>query len=225
MYRRQFLIGVTSFGFSVSPAILLAAKNSGTVFNIVWRDINVGYSSVNLIRNGSNLIVKVDVKIDVSLLGIKFFSYSLKCQEIWENKELLSIKSEVLVGKKREYANVKRTIEGFEINGSAFSGTIKGNPATTSYFTPDFLKRNIWISTQNGKPLNVKCAKIGDEELNTPKGTITATKWAVSGDLNINLFYDNNGEWVGSKFRAGGSDTTFILHNKIGRNHKTWTQS
>ena len=47
----------------------------------------------------------------------------------------------------------------------------------------------------------------------------------ISGDLNLNLFYDKNNEWVGSKFRAGGSETTFILHKKIGRNHKIWTHS
>ena len=225
MYRRQFLIGLTSFGFSIVPSTVIASKNAGTVFNILWRDIDVGYSSLNLIKNGSNLIVKVDVKIDVSLLGLRLFSYSLNCKEIWKNKELLSLKSKVVMGKKYEYVNGERTLNGFEIDGSAFSGTLKGNLATTSYFTPDFLKRNVWISTQNGRPLEVKCTKIGEAKLDTPKGKITATNWKVSGDLNLNLFYDKNNEWVGSKFRAGGSDTTFILHKKIGRNHKIWTQS
>ncbi len=225
MYRRQFLIGLTSLGFSIAPSTVVASKNSGTVFNIVWRDIEVGYSSLNLIKNGSNLIAKVDVKIDVSVLGLKLFTYSLQCKEVWKSKELLSLKSKVRMGKKHEYVNGERTLNGFEIDGSAFSGVVKGNPATTSYFTPDFLNRTVWISTQNGKPLEVQCTKIGETRLNTPKNVITATNWKVSGDLNINLFYDENKEWVGSKFRAGGSDTTFILHNKIGRNHKLWTQS
>ena len=225
MHRRQFLIGLTSLGFCTLPSKVIAARNAGTVFNIVWRDIEVGYSSLNLIKNGSNLIVKVDVKIDVSLLGLSLFSYSLKCREIWKNKELLSLKSNVLMGKKTEYVNGERTKNGFRIDGSAFSGIIKGTPATTSYFTPDFLKRSVWISTQNGKPLEVQCTKVEEARLQTAKGTIIATNWRVSGDLNLNLFYDKNNEWVGSKFRAGGSDTTFILHKKIGRNHKIWTQS
>ena len=91
MYRRQFLIGFASLGFSFIPSHSVLAQNSGSVFNIIWRDIEVGYSSINLIKNGSNLITKVDVKIDVSLLGIKLYSYSLKCQEIWKNKELFNI--------------------------------------------------------------------------------------------------------------------------------------
>ena len=225
MYRRRFLVGLASLGFSIVPSTVVASKNAGTVFNIVWRDIKVGYSSLNLIKNGSNVIVKVDVKIDVSLLGLRLFSYTLKCKEVWKNKELISLKSKVVMGKKHEYVNGERTANGFDIDGSAFSGIVKGNPATTSYFTPDFLKRSVWISTQNGKPLEVQCTKIGQAQLETSKGKTTATNWKVSGDLNLNLFYDKNNEWVGSKFRAGGSDTTFILHNKIGRNHKIWTQS
>ncbi len=225
MQRRQFLIGLTSLGFSTVPSTVIASRNAGTVFNIVWRDIEVGYSSLNLIKNGSNIVVKVDVKIDVSLLGLTLFSYSLECREVWKNKELFSLKSNVLMGNKTEYVNGERTIDGFKIDGSAFSGIIKGNPATTSYFTPDFLKRSVWISTQNGKPLEVKCTKIKETQLDTPIGKITANNWKVSGDLNLNLFYDKNNEWVGSKFRAGGSDTTFVLHKKIGRNHKIWIQS
>ena len=119
----------------------------------------------------------------------------------------------------------KKTSNGFEIDGSSFSGVIKGNPATTSYFTPDFLKREVWISTQNGKPLQVKCTRIGTEKVDSPEGVINATKWQVRGDLNMFLFYDDTNEWVSSRFRAGGSDATFILQNKIGRNHKIWNQS
>ena len=190
MYRRQFLAGLVSLKFLFFPSISKAASKAGTVFSIVWRDIEVGHSRLNIIKNGSNLIVNVDVKIKVSLLGINFFSYSLECEEIWRNQELLSLKSKVLIGKKVEYANVKKTPEGFKIDGSSFSGIVKGNPATTSYFTPDFLKRSIWISTQNGKPLSVKCRKVGIERVNTSKGLIDAdpqsTVITVSIPFSIN---------------------------------------
>ena len=225
MYRRQFLLSLASLGFALIPSASSASQRAGTVFNIVWRGIQVGYSSINIIKNNSQIIANIDVKIDVMLLGIKFFSYSLECEEIWENKKLLSLKSEVLVGKKREFSNVKKVPNGFKISGSGFSGIIDGNPATTSYFTPDFLKRNVWISTQNGKPLKVQSRKIGTEELQSPTGKITATNWEVSGDLNINLYYSQDNEWVGSNFKVGGSRANFLLHNKIGRSHQIWEMS
>ena len=225
MYRRRFLLGLTSLGFSLTASTSIASKTAGTVFNIVWRDIEVGYSSVNVTKNNGQIIANIDVKIDVSLLGINFFSYSLKCREIWENKVLLFLKSEVITGKKREFSNVEKVKNGFKIKGSAFSGTINGNPGTTSYFTPDFLERSTWISTQNGKPLKIQSRMIGTEKLKGPKGLITATNWEVSGDLNINLYYSQDDEWVGSSFKVGGSRAKFILHNKIGRSHQIWKKS
>ena len=225
MYRRQFLLGLASLGFSVTPSASSESQRSGTVFNIVWRDINVGYSSINLIKNDDQIIVNINVKIDVDLLGIRFFSYSLECEEIWKNKKLFLLKSKVLVGKKKEFSNVVKVPTGYKISGSAFSGTINGNPATTSYFTPEFLDRDIWISTQNGKPLKIQSRKIGTEELPSPTGTIIATNWEVSGDLNINLYYSRDDEWVGSSFKVGGSRAKFLLHNKIGQSNQIWETS
>ena len=225
MYRRKFLLGLTSLGFSATPSMAIASQTAGTVFNIVWRNIEVGYSRVNVNKNNGQVFADIDVKIDVSLLGINFFSYSLECQEVWEDKNLFSLKSDVVIGQKREFSNVKKVKNGFEIKGSAFSGIIDGNPGTTSYFTPDFLKRSTWISTQNGKPLKVQSRKIGTEKLQGTKGIITATNWEVSGDLNINLYYSQDDEWVGSSFKVGGSRANFILHNKIGRSHQIWKKS
>ena len=95
------------------------------------------------------------------------------------------------MGKKYEYVNGEKTINGFEIDGSAFSGTLKGNLATTSYFTPDFLKRSVWISTQNGRPLEVKCTKIGEAKLDTPKGKITDF---LPNELRFSLIFLNSSQ-------------------------------
>ena len=76
MYRRHFLLSLASLGFSLTPSAGVSSQRAGTVFNIVWRDIEVGYSSINIVKNYNQIIASIDVKIDVILLGIKFFSYS-----------------------------------------------------------------------------------------------------------------------------------------------------
>lgn len=224
MHRRSFLLSLSSLGLSLGPTTAVAAKTAGQVFNIKWRNLDVGYSSINLTKNGSQIIVKTDVKINVSFFGIEFFSYSLNSKEIWRNKRLRSLKSEVSMGEKREFSKVQEIPEGYKVEGSSFSGIVLGNPGTTSYFTPEFLSRSIWISTQNGKPLKIKSRKIGIEKIISPLGTINATNWEISGDLNINLFYRDD-EWVGSRFKVGGSVANFILHKKVGRINELWSKS
>ena len=51
-----------------------------------------------------------------------------------------------------------------KIKNSAFSGIIKDKFATTSYFTPDFLKRRVWLSTQDGTPLEIKTRKLKNKK-------------------------------------------------------------
>ena len=112
MIRRYFLLGLSSLSFSLTPATKALSQTAGTVFNIRWRNLDVGYSSINVREKESKVYVDVDVRINVSLFKIQFFSYSLKCKEVWERKQLISLKSEVLIGKKREYCNVKRSENG-----------------------------------------------------------------------------------------------------------------
>ena len=50
---------------------------------------------------------------------------------------------------------VEMSFDGVEVEGTAFQGVIKGNPATTTYWSQAFLERPVWISTQNGLPFNV----------------------------------------------------------------------
>jgi hypothetical protein len=225
MYRRDFLLGSPFLVVGLTTGLPLYSESAGTVFNIIWRDLNIGYSKANLTKKKNQLIFNAEVYISVTLLGINIFTYSLLNEEIWENKILQSLQSRVLIGKKEEFCRGFRTKNGFMIEGSSYKGLLEGNPATTSYFTTDFLKRKIWISTQNGKPLNIKSTNLGEKKIITPVEKIIATEWAITGDLNIYLYYDTNGQWVGSKFKAGGSNAQFNIHKSIGNLNSIWSQT
>ena len=115
-----------------------------------------------------------------------------------------------------------RKKNGFSVEGSKYSGLVEGNPATTSYFSPEFLKRKTWISTQDGDPLSVSATKIGPDMAKTTNGEIPATLWKISGDLDLDLLYAKDGKWLGSRFYAGGSQAEFLLQKSEGNMHSLW---
>ena len=226
MYRRSFVCGLAGVAFNFLSVGSAQAVTAGKVFNISWRDLNVGYSKINVSRINDELTVQTNVEIYVKLFGIEFFKYKLSSEEVWRDKKIMSLNSQVRIGNKTEFATVKRIgKETYKIEGSKFDGIISGNPATTSYFTPDFMNRTIWISTQNGKPLKIKTERVGQRLIESTKGPINAFQWRVTGDLNINLFYDKKDEWVGSSFKAGGSTAKLILYDKVGSTNQIWTVS
>ncbi|MED5531020.1 MAG: DUF6134 family protein [Pseudomonadota bacterium] len=222
MNRRKLLIGTSATVFAgMYPSISLAQKAS-TSFSLVWRGLEVGYSKINLTQSGNKVTANIDVEISVKILSFDAFSYKLKNKETWESGTLTKLASETLVGKKKEFAKGNRTSKGFKVEGSKFSGIVKGNPATTSYFSPDFLKRKTWISTQDGDPLEISTTKVGADMAKSLKGNIPATLWKVTGDLELELLYSEEGKWLGSRFYAGGSQAEFVLNKSNGNMHSLW---
>ena len=153
------------------------------------------------------------------------YKRQLTNREVWNNKKLISIDANSSWFGKRYYVKGQREKGGFRIEGSAFSGVIKDTFATTSYFTPDFLKRRIWVSTQDGTPLEIRTRMLRNKKVSFNDKTYSVTEWEISGDLELTLQYDEQKNWVGSGFTVGKYPASFILNNRESNIHKIWKSS
>jgi uncharacterized protein YxjI len=225
MERRHFLISsVLSLGLISQHAYGSTPKTSVS-FDVLLNDEIVGYSNLTLKKLQNSLEVLVDVEITPKILGLKFMKYTLKNREVWKNKKLISIDANSSWFGKRYYVKGQREEMGFRIEGSAFSGVIKDTFATTSYFTPEFLKRKIWVSTQDGTPLEIKTRKLKNKKVSFNDRNYSVTEWEISGDLELTLQYDEQKNWVGSGFTVGNYPASFILNNRKSNIHKIWENS
>ena len=222
MERRHFLISsVFSLGL-ISQRASSSTASPSLGFDVLLNDEIVGYSNLTHRKLKSGLEVLVDVEIKPKFLGLKFMKYTLKNREIWKKKELISIDANSSWFGKKYYVKGQREKGGFRIDGSAFSGLIKDNFATTSYFTPEFLKRRIWVSTQDGTPLEVKTRKLKNKKVSFNDKVYSVKEWKISGDLDLTLQYDEHNNWVGSSFTVGNYPANFTLNNRKNNIHKIW---
>lgn len=212
MQRRTFL--ATSAGF-VLAAPHIAAASTQRRFTI-WRDgSNIGEHTMSAVQRGGNFEIAIDIKIAVKVLAITAYRYELSNREVWSGGKLQSVKSRVNDDGDKEFANVAAAGGGLQIEGSGYSGKASGDAVTTSYFATPFLKRGPWISTQSGKPLNVRVAPVGGRG-----------GWhQVSGELTTRLGYNGAGEWVGCEFDAGGELATYELKGGVGRIAALWADA
>ena len=225
MERRHFLISsVLSLGLISQQAHASTPKTSMS-FDVLLNEEIVGYSNLTYKKLKNGLEVLVDVEIIPKFLGLKFMKYTLKNREVWKNKKLISIDANSSWFGKRYYVKGQREEGGFRIEGSAFSGVIKDTFATTSYFTPEFLKRKIWVSTQDGTPLEIKTRKLKNKKVFFNDKNYSVTEWEISGDLELTLQYDEQKNWVGSGFTVGKYPASFILNNRESNIHKIWKSS
>ena len=225
--RRTFLF--TASTVLSAPSLVLSSQTFATEANreflVKWRNMAIGSSNIRVKRDQKKLRAEIDVNLVVKIFGITFYSYSLKNRELWEEGQLIKLTSEAQENKKKDQLSVHKKANNLHIKGSKFTGEISENAATTSYFTSDFLLRKIWINTHNGKPLNVDFMASGEENISTFSGERIAKKWVNSGDLDLSLFYDANGDWIGSSFPVRGEQATMILNKENNSINDLWKKT
>lgn len=205
--RRSFLGGalaacvVTARAAEAASATATATRR----FDLFRGEARIGRQSVAVARSGSQVTVEVDIDISVRIVGVPIYRYTLASSEVWDGGRLMRLDAVTNDNGSRQVAAARRESGRLAIEGSGYSGALGGNPGTTTYWSPAFLKRPVWISTQDAKPLSVTARSGGADRFPVPGGAVNATRWRIGGDLtDLDLFYDWSGEWIGSEFQARG---------------------
>ncbi|MEM6465733.1 MAG: DUF6134 family protein [Pseudomonadota bacterium] len=185
-------------------------------FDIYRGSAKIGTQDLTVSRSGSALRVDVDIDISVRILGVRVYRYTMSNQETWERGRLRTLKASCNDNGTQEFARAESATGGVQVEGSAYRGTVKGNPATTTYWTKAFMQRPTWINTQNGQPMNVPTQRRGTEVFPFKTGSVQAVRYDCMGDLDtLDLFYNAQNEWIGNRFVARG-ETAFFKTRRLG---------
>lgn len=222
--RRAITLG------GVSAALMLAVPASAAVgtrqLELYRGDSRIGEQGLRVERNGPDVDVTVSIDIDVRVIGLPVYRYVLDARERWSNGALVSLTAKTNDDGTAHFVEARRTETGIEVAGSAYTGTVGGLPATTSYWSPAFLERPVWISTQDGRPLEIRASNLGQVEFPGTGGAVTATRWQITGEIEgLELFYDTAGEWIGSQFNVSGETLRLVASGRGGALTPLWVQA
>lgn len=209
MQRRDFLIG-TAASSAMLAAPALAAQSAVRQFRILRAGSDIGTHSLDARLGPEGFEIDIVIDIRVKVLGITAYRYLLQNREIWQGGRLVRLTSRTNDDGEENFATIERKGAQLSVEGSAYSGGVAADAATTSYYTTDFLRRSPWISTQSGLPLNVAVAETAPRT------------WAVTGELETQLSYDAAGEWVGCSFDAGGEPARYEMTASNGQIAALW---
>ncbi len=200
----------------------LAARRT---FRILRDGDDIGNHVLTARREGARMTVEIDIAIAVTFLGVTAYRYELTNREVWEDGRILTIDSVVNDDGEPGFCRVRRDGDGLRVDGSGYSGPAPADAATTSYWSADFLSRGVWISTQSGEPLSVSAADQGVEVIESGSGPLTCRRWAISGDMELELWYDASGDWAANAFDAGGEPGRYRLQSGGDSLNTLWTDS
>lgn len=223
--RRAALTGLAGAALSLAAPRLARAETASRRFTVLRGGDNIGEHTIRLTRVGGEVEAEIDISLVVRVLGIAAYRYEMTNRERWRDGRLVSLESRVNDDGTAKTVSVTREGEGLMVDGPNYSGAAPLLAATTTYYTPVFLERPEWISTDGGELYAVSREKRGAASVRTFAGEqVDATHWRVSdgGDYTVDLYYDDRGEWIGCGFDAGGEPARYRVHDRGARLAAVW---
>jgi hypothetical protein len=205
--RRTLLAGCA--GSAALWALPAAAAGGSRSFRILRGGDVIGTQSVTVTPQGDQVRVAIQVDIRVRLLGITAYRYAMTNRELWRGGRLMSLNAETDDDGTRDFVKAIASGDRIVVHGSRYRGDAPADAGTTTYWTPAFLSRPVWISTQGGAPLSVRAAPAGPRRIELASGIVEAEGWRISGDLDLALYY-SGGEWVANRFEARGEQAEIV---------------
>lgn len=172
-----------------------------------------GFHRARFTENGDELIVETDIELKVNLGFITFFRYRHTNREVWYGGQLIQLDSQTY-DNGNEISLRLRESENGTLMVENNSGEVIEAPAgiiPTSYWNKAITEQDLILNTQNGELLEVTVTPMGTEEITARGEIIEASRYLLSGSLDLELWYDADGTWVKSRFDARGASVVYEL--------------
>lgn len=191
-------------------------------FDVYRKGEKVGFHRVRFDGTPRNLTVQSEFKVQIDILLIPVFRFVYRSEGQWRDGMMRSLDASV------------------DDDGTPFSLTVRDSGAQLLVKTsdesistePPLFPTNHWnfgvtnqnrvLNTLTGKVNAVRIDPREREPVMTERGMVQATRYAYSGDLETEVWYDDSGRWV--KMRFNGKDGTpieYVCRQCQGRQHAT----
>jgi hypothetical protein len=211
--KSTFLTCLFVFAFLLSPAsadnvprdwLSGVQENGQLAYEITRKGKRLGFHTIDFSRaDNGDLIVDVHIEMDFKFGPITLFRYRHDNREIWRDGIMLSLKSKTDNNGEVAFADLRLENGRYVGTGSRFNDDLYAPLMSTSYFNPNFIRQKAFISSQDGRLLPTGIATVGVETLKINNAPVSATRFALSGKLEIDIWYANDGRWVRTQFERG----------------------
>lgn len=154
-------------------------------------------------RGEGEFLVDVNIEFDVQLGPINLFRYRHQSSEVWSDGELEAVAGATL--KDGEWTRFTHE------NGSADAALLALPPS--SHWRGYAPETGLVLSTETGEPMAVEVVDLGPDTVQTANGPVEARRLRITGTLSMDLWYDDEGRWVGCEFEARGHSIRYVLRD------------
>jgi hypothetical protein len=171
------------------------------VFDVERDGDVVGRYTIDFTRTDHGVLAEAKVDVDISLLFVPVYQLRYHARELWSAGELQSIEAFTNDDGDLVHVQATRDPEGLQVrtNDDSFE-----TPAVLpiSHWNAALLEGGPLLNGMTGEVDEVQVFDQGLDTVSTRNGSLRARHYLYSGDLNGEIWYDEDGRWVKLRFRA-----------------------
>jgi len=195
---------------SVAVAAPVSAASKKTIKFDVYREGSLfGQHQLVITENGRETVIDVAIDFTVDVAFINFFEYKHRNREVWRDGRLYSMTSTTDDNGTPYEVRARRVGSRVKVEGSGGSYWADGGIVPTTYWNPLITRQSTVLDTQRGVLRPVEVVKLGRERIEAMGRRIVATRYRIKGELQLDVWYDDAGEFVKMSFTARGSEIEY----------------
>lgn len=216
--RRDLMIGgvaLAAVPLPVFAATLPIPPGNRLAFDVMRKGSTLGTHVLSFEPAGDALTVRVAVDLVYKIGFITLFHYTHRATERWEGGLPVAIETTTDDNGTRNQVTAHREAAGLFVQGTKASRYLApANALPASHWNRAQLD-GPWINTQDGRLMHPHIAPAGVATIPAAGGgTVRANRFTISGDVQLDTFYDAHPTWAGLSFK--GKDGSEIRYERAG---------
>ena len=194
-------------GMASASTSTQATTSKSMSFSVYRNGSRIGDHRLVIEQVGQRTMVDIDIAFDVKFAFVTLYRYRHNNREVWDNQGLVNFKSTTDDDGERHVVAAERIGDMLHVAGTGSSLKVPASTLPTTYWHRSFVDTNRWIDTQAGRLINAEVVARGAETIKAAGRMIDADRFALQGDLDLELWYQGE-QWVKLRFTA--SDDSVI---------------
>jgi hypothetical protein len=211
--RRGLMIGgvaLTALPVRAFGAALPVPAGNRLAFDVVRNGSKLGKHVLTFEPAGDALTVRIAVDLAYKIGFITLYHYTHRATELWQGGQVVTIQTTTDDNGDKNTVTAHREAAGLYVQGTKAPRYLAPADALPGTHWNKAQLDGPWINTQDGRLMHPKVTPTGIVSIpGAGGGTVRANRYVVSGDVQMETFYDAHSAWAGLAFKKDGSDIRY----------------
>ncbi|UCH75158.1 MAG: hypothetical protein JSU82_04760 [Rhodospirillales bacterium] len=176
-------------------------------FDVYRKGDKVGFHEVRFEQAGDSLRVVNTFQLEIEVLFFTAFRYRYHSDSRWRDGRLLQLTATVNDNGTKSVIQAARDGAGMAIRTGEDRTAVDSILFPTNHWNVAVLNQTRVLNTLTGRVNAVNIERRGREEIATERGPVMATRYAYTGEIDAEVWYDDQGRWVKLRFRGQDGST------------------